>query len=588
MILQGLYQLYERLSVESDSGVSPRGYSKARVSFALNLSEKGELLNVLDLRAQNKKLTPRVMDVPRQVKRASNVEPNFLCDNSGYVLGVDAKGKPDRTQKTFQAFCTLHHHILDNLSDVGARAVLGFLDRWSAEEATGHPLLQPYWDELMAGGNMIFKLDGTPGFVHERPEIRNVWRKYVAANVSNVVDQCLITGEYCPIARLHDSIKGVSGAQPSGAALVSFNLDAFTSYGKEQNFNAPVSEDAAFGYVTALNYLLQSDKHRLRIGDATTVFWAERSGPEEDMLAELLDPSAGKAEDQASPRRDPLATRLVHDVLRRVTDGLPIREGMTNVDPNVRLFILGLSPNASRLSVRFWQVDTFGNFVERIGQHYADMALVLPKWESGHFPVWRILKETAPLGDSKRVPPLLGGALTRSILLGTAYPQGLYTAILSRIRSDQQVNPVRAAVVKACMVRNARILGNIKKGGTLHMSLNEESTETGYLLGRLFALLEKAQEDATPGLNATIRDRYFGAASAAPLTVFPVLLRLAQHHLAKAEYGHVLDRRIQEIMTRIQGFPAHLSLEEQGLFVLGYYHQRQALYQKKTAEVKEA
>lgn len=588
MILQALYQLYERLSAETDSGVSPRGYSKAKVSFALNLSPDGGLLNVLDLRVQDKKLLPRAMDVPRQVKRTVNVDPNFLCDNSGYVLGVDAKGKPERTHKTFEAFRTFQHQILDDLNDVGARAVLSFLDRWKPDEAAEHPLLKPYWGDLMAGGNIVFKLDGEPGFLHECPDIRNAWKSYDTGNISNRVDQCLVTGEFGPIAKLHDSIKGVTGAQSSGAALVSFNLDAFTSYRKEQNFNAPVSEDAAFGYVTALNYLLQSDKHRLRIGDATVVFWAERSGPEEDMLAELLDPSVGEAEDRTSPRRDPQAMQLIRDVLTRVAGGLPIREAMIGVDPDVRFFILGLSPNASRLSVRFWQVDTFGSLVERIGQHYADMTLVLPQWESGHFPVWRILKETAPLGDSKRVPPLLGGALTRSILLGTAYPQGLYTAILSRIRADQKVNPVRAAMIKACLVRGARNLGNIEKGGAIHMSLNEESTEIGYLLGRLFALLEKAQEDATPGLNATIRDRYFGAASAAPLTVFPVLLRLAQHHLTKAEYGYVLDRRIQEVMTRIQGFPAHLSLEEQGLFVLGYYHQRHALYQKKTVEAKEA
>ncbi|MGE5553383.1 MAG: type I-C CRISPR-associated protein Cas8c/Csd1 [Betaproteobacteria bacterium] len=589
MILQALYQLYGRLSDEPDSGISPPGYSKARVSFALNLSEEGELLDLLDLRTRGTKLSPRMMDVPHQFKRSGTAAPPyFLCDKSEYVLGLDGEGKPERARRNFEAFRDYQNAVLDGVDDPAANAVRRFLLRWNPDHAAQHPLLKQFWQDLITGGNIVFKLDGARGFVHEREAVRAAWDRYSTDDSPKEVGQCLVTGDVGPIARLHDSIKGVAGAQPSGAALVSFNLDAFTSYGKEKNYNAPVGEHVAFGYVTALNYLLQSDRHRLSIGDATTVFWAERSGPEEDMLAELLDPSGGEGKAQVSPRRDPRATQLVRDVLARVTAGLPIREVISGVDPSVRFFILGLSPNVSRLSVRFWQVDTFGSLVERIGQHYADMALVLPQWETGNFPVRRILKETAPLGDSKRISPLLGGAVTRSILLGTAYPQGLYTAILSRIRADQKVNPVRAAVVKACLVRNARILGNSEKEGTIRMSLNEESTERGYLLGRLFALLEKAQEDATPGLNATIRDRYFGAASAAPLTVFPVLLRLAQHHLSKAEYGHALDRRIQEVMAGVQAFPAHLSLEEQGLFVLGYYHQRHALYQKKTAEAEEA
>ena len=607
MILQALYQLYQRLLDEPGSGISPPGYSTARVSFALNLSEAGELLDLVDLREANKagkqkEPLARDMDVPRQVKRASGVSANFMCDNSGYVLGVDAKGKPKRTQETFSAFRALHREVLGGLNDVGATAVLTFLAQWNPDQAATCPVLKPLWDDLMAGGNIVFRLDGTSGFIHSRPAIRAAWDQHSAGKESSEWGQCLVTGEYAPIARLHDSIKGVVGAQSSGAAIVSFNLPAFRSYGKEQSFNAPVSEAAAFGYVTALNFLLRSHRHRLRIGDATAVFWAERAADlEEDMLAELMDPTGpgrgGAAAEEpesteASGNRDPQATRLVHDILLRVSSGQPVRMGAVQVDPDVRFYILGLAPNVSRLSIRFLHVDPFGSLVERIAQHYADMAIDLPPWEEdGFFPVWRIIRETAPLidgkRDSKRASPLLAGALTRAILQGTDYPEGLYAAMLSRVRADQgdqKVSAVGAGVIKACLLRRARIHGNSDKEGMISVSLNEQRTDAAYLLGRLFALLEKAQQDATPGLNATIRDRYFGAASATPQAVFPVLLRLAQHHIAKAEYGGSLDKRIEDVVGRINEFPAHLSLEQQGMFVLGYYHQRQAFYQKKPAE----
>jgi len=453
----------------------------------------------------------------------------------------------------------------------------------------------------MAGGNIVFRLDGTPGFIHDRPAVRAAWERHSAGRESVEQGQCLITGEFGPIARLHDSIKGVVGAQSTGASIVSFNLPAFESYGKEQSFNAPVSEAAAFGYVTALNFLLRSDRHRLRIGDATTVFWAERAAAvEEDMLAELIDPigaaRGGGGADRAEGtevtgdyRRDPQATRLVHDILRRVRDGRPVLAGATRVNPEVRFYILGLSPNASRLSVRFLHVDTFGNLIERIAQHYADMAIALPAWdEDGFFPIWHIVKETAPLADTRRASPLLAGALTRAVLEGADYPESLYTAMISRIRADQKIDPVRAGMIKACLLRRARIHGNSDKKEMITVSLNEQCADTAYLLGRLFALLEKAQRDATPGLNATIRDRYFGAASATPQSVFPILLRLAQHHIAKAEYGGLLDKRIEDVVTRIDSFPAHLSLEQQGMFVLGYYQQRQAFYRKKSAEAAMA
>lgn len=611
MILQALYELYQRLLDDPTSGVAPPNYSKARVSFALNISPSGELLEVIDLRADGKKAIPRDMDVPRQVKRASGIKANFLCDNSGYVLGVDAKGKPERSRETFAAFRGLHREILACVGDAGAAAVLKFLEQWQPEEAQAHPRLRPVWDDLLAGGNIIFKLDGTPGYIHERPALREAWEQYSGRQSSDRIGQCLVTGDVAPVARLHDSIKGVPGAQPTGAALVSFNLKAFTSYGKDQSFNAPVSEQAAFGYVTALNYLLRSDRHRLRISDMTTVFWADRSAAlEESILSELLDPGtsepdAGRTEEESAEaegtrraqsgephgrQSDPETTRLVRDVLKRLAAGQVLDARVTEVNPDVRFYILGLSPNVARLAVRLWHVASFGSLLERVGRHYADTAIDSAGKEPERFSIRRIIEETAPPSrkgsSSENASQLLAGAVARAVLQASEYPQGLYTAILSRIRADHRINEVRAGVIKACLLRRARIQGNREREGMITVSLNEQCRDTAYLLGRLFALLEKAQQDAGQ-VNATIRDRYFGAASATPRTVFPVLLRLAQHHMAKAEYGGLTDKRIESVLGEIDSFPAHLSLEEQGIFVLGYYHQRQALFQKKPAESTE-
>jgi CRISPR-associated protein Csd1 len=609
LILQALYQLYERLLEEPNSGISPPGYSKARVSHVLNLSESGGLLDVIDLRDQDmgRKLVLKDMDVPRQVKRTSGVSANFMCDNSGYVFGVvQKKGKPvEISGDKYEAMRDLHEEILGGVDDLGARALLGFLRTWNPEQAEGHPVLAPIWDDLMRGGNIVFKLDGTTGYIHQTPAIRKAWESRIEHMVHENTGQCLITGKNAPIAKVHDSVKGVVGAQSSGAALVSFNLDASTSYGKKQSINAPVSEEAAFAYVTALNYLLRRDQNRLRIGDTTTVFWAEQpSYLEENILAELLDPTAdaevatkGKAPvakaEMTEFRRDPQATRMVRDALAQVAQGRPLEESMVDVDKDIRFYILGLSPNNARLSVRYWHVDTFGNLLEKIGQHYSDMAIALPPWETGSFAVWTVVNATAPLIDGKRdgksASPLLGGALTRAVLLGTDYPHGIYTALLGRIRADQEVSPVQAAMIKACLVRHARISGSRAKEENYTVSLNEERTDAAYLLGRLFAVLEKAQQDAASGgkLNATIRDRYFGAASATPQSVFPVLLRLAQHHIAKSEYGGIVDRQVEAIIGELDGFPTHLNLEEQGDFIIGYYHQRQAFYIKKPAKVEQ-
>lgn len=401
-------------------------------------------------------------------------------------------------------------------------------------------------------------------YIHEHTDVQQAWTEHCAREGSEVIAPCLVSGRKSPIARLHPAIKGIQGAQSTGASIVSFNLDAFLSYGKEQNYNAPISENVAFSYTTALNHLLRFEsRQKVRIGDATTVFWTERASPIEGFMGVILD-----------PRDDSSDLSTIRLFLEAARDGKPLPD--LDGDPELRFFILGLSPNAARLSVRFWHVSTVADVKGRIGQHFRDITLVRSDRDPEFPGMWQLLKETALQGKTENIPPLLAGAVLRSILTGTAYPQSLLSGLIGRIRADQTINYLRIAMVKACLNRKRRI-HHLEE---VTMSLDKESTQIAYRLGRLFAVLEKAQKDAIPGANTTIKDRFYGSASAMPSVVFPQLLRLAQHHLQKAEYGARTDKMIEEIMCGIEKFPAHLSLDDQGMFAIGYYHQRQAFYVK--------
>ncbi|MBF0477038.1 MAG: type I-C CRISPR-associated protein Cas8c/Csd1, partial [Deltaproteobacteria bacterium] len=419
------------------------------------------------------------------------------------------------------------------------------------------------WEDL-AGGNLAFQLDGEDRYLHDRPAIQEVWTTYYAQTASEQFAPCMICGRPSPIARLHPGIRGVFGANSTGAPLVSFNANAFESYGKTQSYNAPVSEEAAFAYTTALNHLLRyGSRQRVQIGDATTVFWTERASPMEKFMGIIFDPK-----DDTS---DPEDVRLFLEAIRngRLPHGID--------DPSLKFYILGLSPNVARLAVRFWHVSTVADICSKIGQHFKDLSIVKSFEKDREFPgMWQLLRETAVLSKTENISPILAGTVMRSILTGAVYPRTLLTAIITRIRADQTVNYLRAAMIKAYLVRKYRVTHTPME---VTMSLDQESTQIGYRLGRLFAALEKAQRDALPGINATIRDRYYSSASATPRAVFPQLIRLAQHHISKSEYKGA-DKQIETIVSGIQEFPAHLNLEDQGMFALGYYHQRQAFYTK--------
>lgn len=606
MILQSLARYYDILADDPETDIAPRNFSLANVSFAVVLSREGDLISLLSLfeevpRGKRMVERPKRMFVPQHVKRSSGVKSNFLCDNSAYVFGISEKDetKPDYSRKRSEAFQTLNLPLLTHAGSVPARAVCTFLENHDPAHARKHPEIQRHIDTLLQGGNLVFMVDGA--FVHNDHDVQAVWGTYKEAEEAEYA-QCLVTGETAPVERLHASLKGVRGANSTGATLVGFNARAYESYGREQGMNSPVSKRATFAYTTALNHLLsrENETPSITLGDTTVVYWAESDDKAyRDVFMGLFDPTFVEVDEEPMPGRDGPAERRLKVVARKIKRGQPLDVDslMEGLDPTTRFYVLGLAPNAARVSVRFFHADLFVNFIERIMRHYDDLSMIKEfDNQRTYLTVRDVVGETiSKKASNPRASPLLAGAIFRAILTGAPYPAGLYSAVLTRIRADQddrqkhvsKIGYQRAAIIKACLLRKYRNQPEHPLQEVLQMSLNEESKRPAYVLGRLFAVLEKVQKEAIPGLNATIKDRYFTTACASPASVFPVLLRLSQHHISKAAYGYVSDRRIQDILDLLDietnPIPTRLNLDEQGGFILGYYHQRAAFYRKRDA-----
>lgn len=587
MILQALTAYYEQL-VRQGKLSAPGWDDSFKVSYELRLNDAGQLVSVLDLRTETKMgkktvLAPRAMRVPAHVKRASGIAANFLCDNSTYLLGADEKGKPERSTDCFKACAKLHHAILDGVDSPAARALLAYFDSWDPAQAATHPLLAEQWKEITGNANLIFgyeAADHSHSFVNDDLAIQNAWQAhYNDRSADSDIGQCLITGKYAPIERTHPNISGVPGAQSSGAALVSFNAPAFCSYGHEQGENAPVSKYAAFAYTTALNRLLADRNHCKHVGDTTILCWAENAEPVyQDAMSMFLFGADGAAGIQESD---------VQAALKRLSAGQTVPFLEKELSPDQHFYLLGLAPNAARLSVRFFLRDTFGSFAQNLQKHAEEMEIDCSEKEKFRtLPIWAVVNETTRTvpGQPAKPSPQLAGDLLRAVLTGGRYPATLLNGVTLRIRAEQNVTRGRAAVIKAYYLRNYPT--ELSKE-VYTVSLNE-TTNVPYLLGRLFSVLEAVQKAANPGINTTIKDRYFNAACATPGMAFPTLLRLSQKHLRKLNDGLATyyDNQITELMAQLpeSGFPARLSLPDQGKFAIGYYHQTQKRFAKKNEE----
>jgi CRISPR-associated protein Csd1 len=514
--------------------------------------------------------------------------PNLLWDKTAYALGRTA-GSGRRTAEEHAAFRAAHLELLANADDEGLLALRRFVETWAPDRFDSSP-----FTEEMLDSNIVFRLEGDNHLIHEREAARRL----LAGRIGNDGPKrfCLITGVDAPVRRLHPTIKGVEGAQTSGAALVSFNLDAFTSYGQEQGDNAPTSEAAAFRYGAALNRMLDRDgPNRLPrpVGDATVIFWADASGVGEDVAKAAEDLFAGwlnpTDEDRDADKldRDGGQAAKLRDALRDVAAGRPLKTIDPRLDKGVRFHVLGLAPNAARLSVRYWLDDRFEAFARRLANHYDDLAIEPKPWWTTPPSVSRLLVKTTALQEKfDNIPPLLAGEVMRAVLGGGRYPRTLLVAAIIRLRAgDDPATGWHAAAIRAVLARDYRL--KYEKEPT-PMSLDRENPSPAYHLGRMFAALETAQRMALGKVNATIRDRYFGAASAAPASVFPLLLRGVQSHLGKLRKqgkGGWIEREIENITDQLPPeLPRSLRLEAQGRFAIGYYHQRKAQFAGRPAE----
>ena len=574
MILQALTEYYRMLA---DSGkISPPGWGEVKVSFALCIGADGTLEQVVSVQTEQTKgrktvLAPQPMMLPAPVKRSSGVAANFLCDNSSYLLGVDNKGKSQRTLECFQACKKLHKELLEGVDSPAAQAVLAFFRTWQPEQAASHPALSVCWEELMAGGNLVFRCDGA--FVHQNMPVRQAWDDHYQTEEDGPQMVCLVTGNRGAVESVHPSIKNVQGAQSSGAALVSFNAPAFCSYGKEQNYNAPTSKYAAFAYTTALNHLLSDREHVYRMGDTTVVCWAKCGG---DVYQNLM----GWALFGAEPS---YTLTDLQGALNNLCNGMAVDLDETRLDPDMEFYILGLSPNAARLSVRFFLRNSFGAFLRNTQAHQQRLEITKPTYDKfDTLPMWKLLDETVNQNSRDKSPaPNMAGEVLRSVLTNTHYPATLLNGVALRIRAEHRVTRGRAAILKAYYLKN--IHPDVPKE-VLTVSLNPDSTNVPYNLGRLFSILEAVQSSANPGINTTIKDKYFNSASATPAIVFPILLNLAQKHLKKLDAGlrTYYDKQITGLLSKLgEVYPPRLNLPQQGSFQLGYYHQTQSRFEKK-------
>ena len=585
MILQALVRCYEALAERGE--LEKPGWSPVKVSWGLELDADGQVKSLLPLGSMDAKSKQfsRTMTLPNKLKSTSRASSNFLWDNSEYILGLGKK--ENTTEKNFQACVWRHQEILKDVKHPFAQAIVKFFDGWKPENSFENPIIKTNIKELIKGGNIVFVMEDSNGelqFAHDVPEIRRAWDETYISMGNEEVGRCLVTGEKTPIAILHPSISGVYGAKSFGALLVSFNMEASESYGKEQGRNAPVGKYAAFAYGAALNYMVGHADFHGRLGDTTLVYWAEGAEPAYGSAFMAMMGMDGEDKNEITQKE-------LSGVLTALCGGHTVKWENVPLNPKNRFYILGLAPNASRLSVRFFLQNSFDEFVQNYQKHQEDLDIVRPTFDEREtLSMWALLRETAIKNPNK--PPefqrQLVEEMLNAILTGSPYPSTLFTQVEIRIRAEKEINRGKAAIIKAYLWRNVAKRQKDQKHiyeEVLGVALNEsKTTYLPYRLGRLFAVLEAVQQKANPNINTTIKDRYFNSACATPALVFPTLLRLAQSHLSKIGGGAEVyyDKMITELLGDVtQSYPLRLSLQDQGIFQIGYYHQKQKLFTKK-------
>ena len=601
MILQRLAEHYDRIVASDNEGVqlAPSGYSRQKISFCVVLEPDGRLNSFQTMqRPVGKALVATPMIVPGQSKPSGQgLNPCFLWDNASYMLGWNSDpGKLSRSALAFEVFRRKHLDLALHIAHPAFTAVCSFLRAWSPEQSQQH---QELLTEIATNFG-VFRLAGEMRYVHEvvtvPQESGGENTALSAESTSDVRGMCLVSGKSEIIARLHEpKIKGVAGAQSSGALLVSFNAPSYESYSKSQSFNAPVGVATVFRYTNALNHLLERRDRRVALGDSTVVFWADHANALENCLSELFAETI--PDDGPIVEEDKERLRQARLLLTQLRDGTSETEIHNDDGQPTKFFLLGLSPNASRISVRLWVESDVAELQERLGRHLRDIELAggrndeiltLRRIANATGRAERDARSKFKGFNTENISPQLAGDLARSVLTGSAYPQSLLATMIRRIHSDGEVAYARVAAIKACLVRNSRLRGNPLEASVM---LDTNNIDPAYCCGRAFALLEVVQRDSVDGeLNRTIKDSYFSSASTTPSLVFPRLCRLSQYHLAKLDTGLRIHRgrQLGDVLNKLTVFPRLLSLEDQGKFILGYFHQTRDIYTSKKDKAEGA
>lgn len=590
MILQSLVKYYETMA--SLGMITKPGWCETQVSYGLELSEEGELLAVHPLKKEvpvNRKtnFVTIPMTVPQmELVRSTNIKANFLCDNSMYLLGLSNDRKPSHILECFAASKRKHTAILGKLTCPAAHAVVRFFDTWDPRKALENALLAKYWEDILAGGKLVFYFEGSP--VHENPEVIAAWESSLTADCENESGKeiCLVTGERARIARIHYKIRGVPGATMGGPSLISCNAPAFTFYGKTQGSVSPVGEYAMYAYTTSLSHLLMDKAHTSTVGDMLVVYWAENgSSSYQDAFSAALDPSSDTAE-------------ILGRIFSTLASGgiANIYESDLELDMGEKFYVLGLSPNTSRLAIQFFYENEFGNILNRIREHYKRLEIVRPSYdERRYIGPWDIMMSTvnAKAKDKTPIPSTIAG-LYRAILEGTPYPETLFYSTMRRIFSEQdsdesnKISANRVAIIKAYLIHNHK--------EEIDVALNESCNNVAYVLGREFAMLELIQKRAVPDIQRPIKDLYFNAACTTPERIFPLLFKRVVHDLSRIK-DESERRRFEIALQKMQAlieikdeqssvFPKQLSRSEQGMFVVGYYQEIEKFYTPRHKENK--
>ena len=585
MLIKALNEYYDILA--RNDKVCKDGFSRQNITHMIMLRKDGTVSDIINVEQESEpdskgktKLQPISVVLPERTQKPG-IDGNIVEHRPLYIFGLNYDNKSgtystedstDKAKKSHKAFVDKNLEFTEGMTSDIVTAYRNFLQKWNPQVETENELLVNL-GKAYSTANFIFGLDGHPEIkLHDTDgeiaqKITELQKESCTLQGNDI---CSITGEKGKFSDIHNVVNG-------NKKVVCAKNSAEWSYGKTKSSNSSIIEPTMKRYTDALSILMADKKHNIYLDDMMVVFWAmsDDDSKETDLFASML----GFDDKIDADEMNGILLKSLNDVNQGKSPDLT----ELNIDKNVEFYIVGFTTNISRLAQKFIYRDKFGNIFSHIARHQSDMMIINSK---GNIPMWLIFQELRPPKNKDyKTPPPLMASVFGAIINGTRYPESLLENAVRRVKTDKSVNYVRAGIIKACINRKDRYSKNKEE---IKMALDIENNNQAYLCGRLFAVLEKVQSDALPGLNRTIKDSYFASACANPSTVFPKLIKLSQYHIEKLEYKPKYKKLTGEIVDKLNGtFPKTLPLNAQGKFIIGYYQQMQDLYKPNDTKTKE-